>query len=462
MGVITYEEYIKRKKKKDEENQTNSVITLDDYAEEHGIDLPSIAPVKTTEKEDDGLLDIFQMGAYEDGYQFGDVTKATLGTIADAGLNVLQGGLSLVEGIVDAEAYARAGIADFIGFDKYAENKRAIAKRNSTKDMLGGATDYVNQYSVLGNTSDAVMQGLGQVGTIILTGGVAGGLGLGSAGVTALTTGVMGVSSTGSGISEAYEGGATDEEATIYGISKGIIDAGTELIFGGLGKTVKAVGLSKGLSSLDDIFAQKLSSKLSNQVAKNFVEFGVKASAEGFEEVLAGVGTAVAKNLTYMDDKELSEIIKDENLLEQFVVGMATSGMIQSGYIPATESGSLKEANATGRDFITGYTQNEQSVIDKEVENRITEREADGTKLDNKEKSKIREQVMNDLDKGYLNLDTIESVLGGETYEAYKSLNDKENSLREEITRLQSDPRPTAQSRLTEAKAELEAQRKPN
>ena len=64
----------------------------------------------------------------------------------------------------------------------------------------------MNLYSLLGQTSNAVTEGLGQVGALILTGGAAG---LGAVGTTALTTGAMGLSSFGSGISEAYAGGAS-------------------------------------------------------------------------------------------------------------------------------------------------------------------------------------------------------------------------------------------------------------
>lgn len=377
-----------------------------------------IAPVK----KDEGKLDFFQKGAFDDGYQFGDITKSILGTAGDAGVGVVKGAAGMVEGVKDLGQYGVAGIADLFGADEYAEEMKKKAQKNSVQDAFKGVDDYLDQYSLLGRTSDAAMQGLGQVGTLILTGGLGSAAGLGTAGVTALTTGTMGVSSMGSGMSDAYNDGATDGEAFTYGLSKGVIDAGTELLFGGLGKAVGAVGLSKGISSLDDTFAKALSSKLSNQVAKNLVEFGVKASGEGFEELLAGLGTSVAKKLTYMDEEELSAIIADENLLEQFVVGMATSGMIQSGYIPGTANGSLKDANAKGTDFITGYTQNEQAVIDKLVEEQVAEQETEGKKPTKKEIGEIEKQVKNSLERGEIEIDKIESVLGGDTFTAYDTL----------------------------------------
>lgn len=443
MNVYTLEEYSKLKKKKKngiedaityedpEEIKSRSVITLEEHMKMNGISLDNlsgdIAPVrsltdstkeeKEKKKEKESKLDFFQKGSFSDGYQIGDVTKAILGTTGDAGVGIVKGIAGLGEGIVDLARYGVAGAAGAFGADKYAEQVKKKAQKNSVENFFKGTDEYLNQYSVLGRTSDAIMQGIGQVGGIIATGGAAGALGASGGVATGITTGVMGMSSAGSGMSEAYQGNATDKEALMYGLSKGVIDAGSELIFGGLGKTVNAVGLSKGISSLDDVFAQKLSSKVSNQVAKNFAEFGVKASAEGFEEVLAGAGSAVAKKLTYMEEEELQDLLADENLLEQFVVGTVTSGMIQSGYIPGTAQGSLKESNKTERDFITGYTQNEQAIIDKEVETRT-----EGKNLTKKEIGKIEEEVKKDLEKGYISTDTIESALGGDTYNAYNSL----------------------------------------
>jgi len=383
-----------------------------------------VAPVK---EEDEKKLDFFQKGS-KIGDQKGfwnkvlDVPQAILGTAGDAGLGVLKGAGSLVEGIGDLGLYGVAGVADFVGADKFSDKTKKFAQKNTVQDITKGADDYLNQYSVLGKTSDAITQGVGQVGTIILSGGLGASAGLGAVGTTALTTGVMGASSAGSGMSEAYQGGATDAEAFKYGMAKGAIDAGTEMMFGGFGKAVKAVGLSRGIGGFDDMLAQKISSKITNHVLKNATEFGVKASGEGVEEVVAGLLSAKAKQLTYMSDSELRDLVADENLLEQFVVGTVTSGMIQSGYIPATAQGSLKEANETNRDFITGYTQNEQAVIDKVVDERVKELETDEKKLTKKEIGEIESEVKTAFERGEIDIDTIESVIGGELYTQYNDL----------------------------------------
>ena len=422
-------------------------------------DEDDIAPVKvtTTEEKEEKQRTWFQKGAFEDGYQFGDVTKTILGTAGDTVLGAVKGVFDLGEGLIDLGAYGVAGAADKFGADDFADKLRKTTMESQTETLFGGASKFLDNYSVLGDKSESVLRGVGQVGGIILTGGIGTGAGLSSAGATALTTGVIGASGMGSGMSEAYQGGATDKEAAVYGLSVGAIEAGTEMLFGGLGKTVNAVGLSKGISSLDDAFAKRLSSKIANQTAKNFVEFGVKSSAEGFEEVLSGIGSSVAKKLTYMTDEELTQIIEDENLLEQFVVGAVSSSIAQSGYVPGMYSGSVREANKTGTDFITGLTQSEQKVIDKEYENRITEAEKDGTKLTEKEKSKIYDSVLSDMEKGYIDTDTIESVLGGEDYSNYqnelKRQQDIDNELKELRNMKSGDMTDIQAERMAELKA---------
>lgn len=408
--------------------------------------------VKGDAEEDDSKLDFFQKGLFEDGYQAGDITKTILGTAGDAALGVVKGVGSLVEGVADLGQYGVAGVADLLGKEDVAEEWKKSAKWNLVDSVTKDATDYLDQYSVLGRTSEAILQGVGQVGGIVATGVLGAAAGLGTAGTTALTTGVMGLSSMGSGMVEAYQSGATDEEAVTYGLISGAADALTEMMFGGLGKAVNAVGLSKGLLSADDMLAKAVSKKFSNQIAKNFAEFGVKASAEGLEEVVAGVAQAMGKKFTYMSEKDFKDILEDENLLEQFIVGSATSGMIQSGIIPGTKKGSLIEANKNESDFLTGTTKNEQAVIQKEVENRVADKEKDGKKLTKKEKAAIEEQVIRDMEKGYISTDTIEEVLGGGTYNIYKSTVDSEDAILKEYEELGQKTNATLkdQARYTE------------
>ena len=426
-----------------------------------------IAPVKKTTGGNKNSW--FKSGGFSDGVDgvgdfFGDLIETTVGTVGDAVVGVGKGVTRLGEGIVDLGAYGAAGVADAIGKDKWADKTRKKAQKDWTSNAWKSAEEKFDKNSILGNKADAVTEGIGQVGGIILTGGIAGALGAGGAAATAITTGVTGLSGMGSGMSEAYRNKATDKEAFTYGAIAGTAEAATELLFGGLGKTVKAIGLSKGLSSADDMLAKKITSKFTNQIAKNFTEFGIKAGAEGTEEVLSGIAQAVGKKVTYMEEKELEELIKDENLLDQFIVGSITSGIAQSGYVPGMTQGSLREANKTGTDFISGLTQNEQKVVDKEYENRIAEAEESGDKLSKKEKNKIYDEVVDDLEKGRISIDTIESAIGGKTYETYKNMDEQEKAVRKQIEELENTPfsqiTVKQQEKLTELRKQLDTMEK--
>ena len=455
--TISYEDYIKKRSENADYYETEKLIK--NYLSEQ--------EQKKTKKKKKKKDTWFSAGAFEDGYDFGDLTKTTLSTAGDIGINAIHGAGSVVEGVFDLGSYGVAGAYDLFGNDKTADKIRKKAQKDTIGNLLQPGEDFFDKNSLIGEKGDQVSQGLGQVGVMIATGGAGASAGLGMAGQTAITTGLTFTSSMGSGMSEAYQSGATDEEAVKYGAIKGVGDASTELIFAGLGKTINAKGFNVGLSSADDMLARKVSSKINNQVARNFVEFGIKAGAEGSEEVLAGVISAVGKKVTYMSEEELGQILEDEKLLDQFIMGAVTSGFAQSGYIPGMQQGSLREANKTGRDFVTGYTQNEQRVIDSATEQRTTEiqkeraveqrvnqviAEREGTfgtlsdaekknianrvkeqldngeldyttsKLTKKEIAKIEAEVQEDFKKGYIDVDTIESTLSSEKTAQIKEL----------------------------------------
>lgn len=286
-------------------------------------------------------LDLFKKPSnWDDGYQFGDVTKTALGTLGDIGVGAVKGVMKLGEGIGDAAQYGAAAVTDLFGADETAERIRQNAQREKVAEVFSGVDKKLDKYSVLGRTSDAAAESLGQIGGILATGGIAGALGAGGVGATAATTGVMGLSSFGSGTGEAYAAGADEGEAEAYGAIAGAADALSEMIFGGLGKGFKALGLSKGITSADDALAKAVTSKIRNTLAKNTVQLGIKAGAEGLEEVLAGTMQAAGKKSTYMSERDFADIIKDENLLEQFVVGAMASGISQTpSFFSATRAG---------------------------------------------------------------------------------------------------------------------------
>lgn len=462
-----YSELRKKRKKSSEELAKEATEKNLNYSRLHIAPTADDAPLYNAESMAHGRTAVAPDPEENDSWfknGEGNIAQNILGTVGDAGIGVAKGILGIAEGLGDLVLYGGNAIYEGVT-GKETDMEKHIAE-SFTDELLGGAEEFVDKYSYLGDKSDNISAGIGQVAAIIATGGIGASAGLGTVGATALTTGLTGLSSMGSSMGEAYYSGATEGEMWGYGAMSGVIDAGTELIFGGLGKAVNAVGLSKGISSLDDTFAKVLSSKISNQFFKTTVQYGVKASAEGLEEVLAGIGSAVAKDLTYMSDEneeKLLNLIKDEKLLDQFVAGAVTSGIAQFGIVP--QKGSYVDSLKTGKDFITGYTQNEQAVIDKEYENRVSEAEKDGEKLTKKEKSQIYEQVEKDLEKGFISTDTIGEVLGGATYETYKANAESESKLLEQQKAMQEEYNTLNKMKLgemtgeqTDRKAELKEQ----
>ena len=352
----------------------------------------------------------FKSGGFSDGVDgvgdfLGDLGQTVYGTVGDVVTGIGKGVMRMGEGVVDLGTYAVGGVGKLFGADEFWEDAKEVAQYSATDEWTKPVTDHFDKYSVLGNKADAVSEGLGQIAAIIATGSLAGAAagaaGASTAGIatasTAATTAMTGLSSMGTNMGVAYDAGASDWEAVAFGAGTGIIEAGTELLSGGLGKGVKALGISRGIGEFDDIFAKKLSSKIvgafSNEnvqkILGNTIEAGVKSFGEGFEELLAGAGSIAMKKMTYMKDEELKKLVEDENLLEQFVVGAVVSSIAQSpGYI---------KANKTRTDFITGLTSKQEQFVDMLAEQEIANREAGGEKLSRREKNKIYNDVIDTL-----------------------------------------------------------------
>ncbi|MBQ8254951.1 MAG: hypothetical protein IJY94_05545, partial [Clostridia bacterium] len=407
----------------------------------------------------------FDSGAFSDGkWDPGDLTKTILGTGLDIATEAFEGvakiGFGLGEGI---SKNIIAPIADRTGNDELADTIRENVKNGVVSkaydDFMKPVDDVADSNSLLGNKSEGLTQTVSRMYALGNIGNAAKALGLGAKGASVLTTSITFNNSYVSGLQEAYKSGATDEEAEVYGIISGIAEAGSEMIFGGLGKSFNALGYGKGLSSADDMLAKKVTSKMKGTIAKNFTQFAVKAGAEGLEEVIAGFGQALGKKATYMSEEDFAKILDDENLFEQFVMGALVSGGMQSGYLPGTSEGSLRGANKSGKDFITGLNANEQAVIDKEFNNRVAEAEKNG-KLSSKDKNKIYDDIIKALEKGDISTDVIEEVLGGDTYKSYQDTVKSEDALKAEFDELRkvkaSESTLEQNDRYNELKKQLE------
>ena len=444
-----------------------------------------VAPVKdevieTKSKKDDDIAPVkeerkwFDTSVFDDGFQWSDIPKAVVGTSTDFKTNIWSGILGIGEKIVDAGAtlgtamnqssmmqaaqsemmynaisgkqtdagtvlsrYQKAqdevekGTAKFVAKDLYDEEKIARKIISDPVKKLTGIDS--ERDSLLGAKSDSLVQSGGQLLAQIGVNAIAPGSGMALMATTAF----------GSEAESAFKNGATFDEALL----SSTISAGAEILTERLG------GISFGGKTLTDKLAEPLARKMTSKLAKTLIYTGkiaADATAEGFEEIITGYASAIGQQMTYMKDKEIEELFSNEDKWESFIGGFVLGG--------AGEVSNAARASSAGVDYISGLTKNEQAVVQKVYEDELAKKEEKG-KVSSREKNKLYNEVVKDMELGRIDTDTIESVLGGESYESYKSLTEQETKIKDEIEALENTPENQftvkQRERLTELREQL-------
>ena len=418
-----------------------------------------IAPVKDSDETEKRTW--FEKGAFEDGYQFGDIFKTAAGTMRDVEQNLMAGILGIGEAVVDAGAYLVGGAGKLFGADEFADKtKKFIAddlidEKKAARAILGArnplyARDPLNldDSSVLGDKTDSVVQSGGQlIGT----------LGLQAVGVPWFVT--SGVTSFGKETESAFKEGASYREAGISGLITAGAEILTEKIFGGSG-----LG-EKGLINLDG-----LTKGISRKSVKLLADFGLDVVGEGGEEVASEFLSTLGQQLSYEKEDTWKELLTNEEAMDRYLYQVADSlfgkeawanygeaaigGMLLGG---VANTGKVVKSNKAGRDYRTGLTENEQKVFDSVYNKKLAEAENTGKKLSKNDKAKIYDEVMEELQKGKISVEDIEEALGGETYKTYKNTVESEDALLKEFDELGKKTNPTLadQSRYAELKEQV-------
>lgn len=462
----------KKKKEQEEERQELDPRNYNSFTEwsnaKYGVSVEDIAPVvsvapTTTSKESKEKDSWFQKsGLFDDGYQFGDVTKAILGSAQDVDENIWSGVLGMGEKVVDALAYiapyamkaqynnadslildqntqkavdyafneAQKANAGFIAKDLYDEEK--VAKWIVSNTSAVGVNNKrmgvdVETDSVFGAKSDALVQSAGQL---------AAQFGLSAVGVPWFVT--SGVTSFGSETENALNQGASYEEA---GLSAAIT-AGAEILsekmFGGDIFT-KSGGL--------DIASKYLATGISNKVVQKLAKLGLDVTGEGIEEAVSQFFSRLGTSL--YKEENLGEILFSEEALEEYLdsaIGGVALGGVMGGVNAVTSKG----------DYVTGLTKNETAVVEKVYKDALAEKEKGGKKVSAKDKADLYESIVRDMERGRISTDTIEEVLGGESYKSYKTISDSEAAITKEYEDLGNVQNATLKQKSRYA--ELEAQ----
>ena len=368
-----------------------------------------------------------QKGAFSDGYQFGDITKTILGTVNDVSENVMTAVVDATENLIDTAAYG-VGAVGGVFSDKFQDNVGKFIAKDLLKAEETGET--MNKYlnpgsavtkliigddtegnSLLGDKADGLVQSGAHL---------AGSAALQLVGVPAWLT--MGVNAFGGEIEQAYQNGATHLEA---GIS-GAVSAGAEILFEKFSSGIKIL---KG-TTLDEMAIPWLSKNISNKVIRTLVKLGIDVAGEGGEEVATEIASNIGRKLTYADEKEWKDILFSEDNWDAFVGGAIMGGV----------AGGSKAINSAtkGRDYTTGLTATEERVVNKLHNDLIEEAAKQGKQLSAKEKTKLYDEIVSQMDKGEISIDTIEKVLGGEEYEVYRDNVESTEVLTKELDMLRN------------------------
>ena len=451
------------KKKLDELNQSNAAKTTGNYWQDKMAELEKkteknkdddIAPVVslTTEDGQKWYQNWLKGGAFSDGYQFGDIIKSLLATGNDISENVNAAVLDATENLIDTGAYGVGTVGGWFDKDFKEDVKDFISKEILHPQEWGESfTNFMNYVQPAGwltklaginDADDTEANSFFDDKADSLTQSAAhliGSAALQRIGVPSELT--IGVNAFGSELENSFSKGATFDEA---GLSAGI-NSGIEII---TEKLFKGSGLGeKGL-----INTEALTSGIKNRIVKTLASYGVDMAAEGAEEIIAQVGNNLTE-LIYNDEKTLQEALASEEALNGYI-DAAIGGAVMGG---GANVSNVVTSFTTGKDYNTGLTQNEQSVFDKVYKDAVAEAEKNG-KLTAKEKDKIYDSVLNDMEKGYISTDTIESVLGGETYKSYQDTIASEDALQKEFDTLNKMKQGEMTGEQIDRRAELKQQ----
>lgn len=283
--------------------------------------------------------------------------------------------------------------------------------------------DYDEASPILSLANKGLVTVSEQIPNIILSKGLSGvasvlGAGAKAASVIGNVGGALGtaVSSSGGAYKEALSEGKTEEEAYTYSRIVGALEGSLQYVIGGI----------EGLGGVAT--SEKLMRKVAtieNSLLRNIAKHGIRIGSETFEEEAQLFLEPLVRSVVFNEEYDTPEI---DEIVETALVTAISTGILNS----------VSDIGSGGK--VNGLSVNEAKVVEAEVENRIKAKEESGKKLTSKQKDGIYNEVVKDLEKGYISTDTIESVLGGKTYEEYKTSIDRENAVKQEIEQLEGMP----------------------
>lgn len=206
-------------------------------------------------------------------------------------------------------------------------------RRNLAQQTLQKQQAIANKYGPLNQgeriVSDVVanmIPMLPSIGAGMMTGGIGAAAGLGARGIQlANTAGSMGSMfnyARGMGEAQALNEGATMQQANNYGLATGALEAGTEMLIGGI----------PGLPSVGRILrpgqARALTAGIQNQTLKRAADAAIDIGGEGLEEAIAEAADPYIQRQIYNPDAENATA---QDIARAAIMGMLTGGLMKGG-----------------------------------------------------------------------------------------------------------------------------------
>ena len=286
---------------------------------------------------------------------------------------------------------------------KEADEKSAVlGSLNKAGVMIGNMLPSI----LLSRGASSVLNGLGASAKVIkAASGAAGALSVGA-------------SSGGNAYGQALKEGYSKEQAAAYGKITGASEGLLQYLLG-------------GISDLGGISSSKILGKVAtikNTWLKVFAKYGIQGLSEVTEEEAQLYLEPLYRKFIFGEEYEAPKM---QEVLETALITMFTTGILNGG-------SDISRGEVTK---VEGVTTQEAKVLRSEAERLIKEQESNGQKLSKKQKNEIRKSLFTDLQRGYIDIETIERALGEESYTAYQeavknkgeNINELKKQLRQEV-----------------------------
>ena len=224
----------------------------------------------------------------------------------------------------------------------------------------------------------------------------------------------------GNSYDKAKEEGADDITAAFGATISSLLNAGIEIGFTG----------GSGIQGLPQELKEGGMNKILPWVKSSLEEGGEEGLQKFVDEI-------VGKLLYKSDDEILNPLEYGKEMLMGTMSGAALGG----GQMIVNEA-QTSISDAVQKRKAEALTENEQKVFNKVVADEIAKAKENG-EVSKKDEAKIREDVRTRLEKGDISTDTIEEVLGGDSFKSYQDtvkaeddLVNQEKTLTEEYNKL--------------------------